>query len=369
MKRQIAALLDSSPTPQLDADCILQWILRCDKTQLLLRRNDSLTPAQIAAAQEAAATRRTGFPIAYITGSKAFFGNDFYVTPAVLIPKPDTELLVEQTIAAVRAAQAARPQQKIAVCDMCAGSGCVGISVLRALGGGISLTLVDVSADALQVARTNARRLLSPAVQDDVRFVRSNLFEHVPQTFQVIAANPPYVPHTQAQALLQDGRGEPLLALDGDVTESGGWSGTEDGLALIRRLVPQAYTHLADGGVLLMETGEYNAQETAAYFAQAGIKNIHIEKDLSGQLRNVVGTKSTYPDAIRNEVSSVRNEVSSVRNVVSSGASGYETLRTNNARPRQSSARTKKSVMPSSAKRFLIAAMMCLTVRTSASAT
>lgn len=291
MKRHIAALLDTSPTPQLDADCILQWVLHCDKTQLLLRRDDPLTAAQAAAAQEAAARRRTGLPIAYITGSKAFFGNDFYVTPAVLIPKPDTELLVEQTIAAVRAAHAARPQQKIAVCDMCAGSGCVGISVLCALGGGISLTLVDVSADALQVARTNARRLLAPAVQDDVRFVQSDLFAHVPQVFQVIAANPPYVPHTQARELLRDGRSEPLLALDGDVAENGVWSGTEDGLALIRRLVPQAYTHLADGGMLLVETGEYNARQAAVYFAQAGLKDIYIEKDLSGQLRNVIGRK------------------------------------------------------------------------------
>ncbi|MBD5426570.1 MAG: peptide chain release factor N(5)-glutamine methyltransferase [Treponema sp.] len=291
MKRHIAALLDTSPTPQLDADCILQWILHCDKTQLLLRRNEPLTAAQVAAAQEAAATRRTGFPIAYITGRKAFFGNDFYVTPAVLIPKPDTELLVEQTIVAVRAVQAARPQEKIAVCDMCAGSGCVGISVLCALGGGISLTLVDVSADALQVARTNVRRLLVPAVQDDVRFVQSDLFAHVPQTFQVIAANPPYVPHTQARELLRDGRSEPLLALDGDVTERGEWSGTEDGLALIRRFVLQAYTHLADGGMLLVETGEYNARETAACFAQAGLKDIRIEKDLCGQLRNVIGRK------------------------------------------------------------------------------
>lgn len=294
MKRHIAALLRESPTPQLDADCILQWILRCDKTQLLLRRNDSLTVAQAAAAQEAAARRQTGFPIAYITGSKAFFGNDFYVTPAVLIPKPDTELLVEQAIAAVRSLQAARPQEKIAVCDMCTGSGCVGISVLCALGGGIALTLVDVSADALRVAQTNARRLLAPAVQDDVQFVHSDLFARVPQTFPVIVTNPPYVPHSQARALLQDGRSEPLLALDGDVDESGGWSGTENGLALIRRLVPQAYAHLADGGVLLMETGEYNAQETVACFAQAGLKDIHIEKDLSGQPRTVTGRKSTY---------------------------------------------------------------------------
>ena len=334
-RKEIASTLSpTSPTPQLDADCILQWVLQCDKTQLLLRRNDVLTDTQIAAVQEAVAKRKTGFPIAYITGTK-----EFYVTPAVLIPKPDTELLVEQTIAAVRQKMTAnasdvdsRNHRAISVCDMCAGSGCVGISVVKFLADSadsadrmynaddtdgadktdsvLKLTLVDICEDALAVAKKNAERLLaldsteeknsntgkshlrvSALSARDILFVQSNLFARVPQSFDIIVSNPPYVPHTEARGLLQDGRSEPLLALDGDVTADGDWSGTEDGLALIRRLIPQAYAHLNDDGVLLMETGEYNAEETAKLFFQAGFQNVRIERDLSGQLRNVIGKK------------------------------------------------------------------------------
>ena len=320
--------LPDSPTPDLDAEVLLQFVTGMDKTHLLLNRNTELTAEQEAEFCAALAKRKTGFPIAYITGAKEFFGYDFYVTPAVLIPKPDTELLVEQAIAAVREKQAAHPQQILTVCDMCAGSGCVGLSILRAmadtaladggrvptgdglrhaardghtdgqLGNGTArtlpaLTLVDISKDALAVARTNAARLFSEASasKNQIHFVRSNLFGEVPHTFDVIVTNPPYVPHPQAAALLQDGRSEPLLALDGDVTENGDWSGTEDGLALIKRLVPQAYEHLAPGGVLLMETGEYNAEATAELFARAGLRTVRIERDLSGQLRVVIGRK------------------------------------------------------------------------------
>ena len=351
--RLITELSPTSPSPQLDADCILQWVLDCDRTHLLLRRNELLTEEQAAAVEDALSRRATGFPIAYITGRKEFFGLDFFVTPAVLIPKPDTELLVEQTIAAVRekcrGAASGAAGKKIRVCDMCTGSGCVGISVLRALteddvilsgaeessrqarnGNGtaedkdsaarteISLTLVDISEDALSVAKKNAERLLherekrrgctqmdadgtsvlrkssadSSTYSSTISFVRSNLFERVPGQFDFIVTNPPYVPHTEAQALLRDGRSEPLLALDGDVTEDGGWSGTEDGLALIRRLVPDAYAHLVSGGMLLMETGEYNAEETAELFARAGFCDIRIERDLSGQMRDVIGRKA-----------------------------------------------------------------------------
>ena len=317
-KKNLSAKLSStSPTPQLDADCILQWVLNCDKTHLLLRRNDVLTAEQIDAVNDALDLRATGFPIAYITGTKEFFGYDFFVTPAVLIPKPDTELLVEQALVAVREKLAevscandfeclpdwragntlpCHNRKTISICDMCTGSGCIGLSILKTLAGelrsamtDISLTLVDISAEALDVARKNAERLL-PEIST-IQSAQSNLFERVSAQFDIIVTNPPYVPHTEAKALLKDGRNEPLLALDGDVTKDGDWSGTEDGLSLIRRLVPEAYSHLVQGGVLLMETGEYNAQTTAELFAEADFTNIRIERDLNGQMRNVIGEK------------------------------------------------------------------------------
>lgn len=300
-KKIVADLTPCSPSPQLDADCILQWIFDCDRTRLLLRRNDMLSDVQEKAVSEALEKRKTGFPIAYITGKKEFFGLDFYVTPAVLIPKPDTEILVEKAIEAILEKQAARPGQILTICDMCTGSGCVGLSILHSLEEINSsrniprenlphLTCADISREALSIAETNASRLL-PARLDRIRFVQSNLFEQIPHTFDIIVTNPPYVPHTEALSLLQDGRSEPLLALDGDVTDSGDWSGSEDGLSLIRRLVPQAVSKLAPRGILLMETGEYNAEETAGLFSQAGLHRVRIERDLSGQMRDVIGEK------------------------------------------------------------------------------
>ena len=122
-------------------------------------------------------------------------------------------------------------------------------------------------------------------------FVQSNLFENIPHSFDLIVTNPPYVPHAESLELLKDGRSEPLLALDGDVTENGEYAHTEDGLSLIRRLVPQCYEHLNRNGVLIMETGEYNAEETAELFKSAGFRTVRIEYDMNEMMRDVVGVK------------------------------------------------------------------------------
>ena len=347
--------LTSSPTPELDTAVLLQHITGFDKTHLLLNRDFELSSEQESDFLAAIEKRKTGFPIAYITGHKEFFGYDFYVTPDVLIPKPDTELLVELALDALEDKFRAKPDAIPTVCDMCTGSGCVGLSIAKTLsdkasekkettdytdytagckcdvsedfrecGGAensrsLSLTLVDISEKALEVARTNAERLLgrdersnvpsqtahcslltphfslltpnSSLLTPHLSFVQSNLFENVLPTFDLIVTNPPYVPHSESVELLKDGRSEPLLALDGDVNEAGESSGSDDGLALIRRLVPQCYQHLNRNGVLIMETGEYNAEATAELFKEAGFRNIHIEYDMNEMMRDVVGVK------------------------------------------------------------------------------
>ena len=322
--------LTSSPSPELDTAVLLQHITGFDKTHLLLNRDFCLTAEQEAEFLSAIERRKTGFPVAYITGHKEFFGLDFYVTPDVLIPKPDTELLVELALDALEDKFRAKPEAIPTVCDMCTGSGCVGLSIAKTLsdkasekkettdytdgtagcecGGAedsrsLSLTLVDISEKALEVARTNAERLLGRDERSNVpkrnfqlstfnfHLIHSNLFENVLPTFDLIVTNPPYVPHSESVELLKDGRSEPLLALDGDVNEAGESSGSDDGLALIRRLVPQCYEHLNRNGVLIMETGEYNAEATAELFKQAGFRNVKIEYDMNEMMRDVVGVK------------------------------------------------------------------------------
>ena len=312
--------LPSSPTPVLDTEVLLQHITGFDKTHLLLNRDFELTAEQESLFKKAIGKRKTGFPVAYITGHKEFFGLDFYVTPDVLIPKPDTELLVELALDALedkfRTYEDGQNQYGNfipTICDMCTGSGCVGLSIAKTLPDKqFSISLVDISEKALEVAKMNAKNLFAKknpphelAKNSDygkndtnpnfsrltLNFIRSNLFENIPHSFDLIVTNPPYVPHKESLELLRDGRREPLLALDGDVSETGDFSNTNDGLALIRRLVPQCYEHLNRNGVLIMETGEYNAEETAELFTQAGFRSVKIEYDMNEMMRDVMGVK------------------------------------------------------------------------------
>ena len=279
-----------SPTPDLDINCILCSILNVDKTYLLTHFQNELTETQLENLASAVSKRRTGLPIAYITGVKEFYGREFCVTPAVLIPKPDTEILVER--AAEIVLQSGRA---VKLCDMCAGSGCVGLSVFLAVKEKQqtdlckieSVCLADISTAALEIAKLNAKRLLHDEDKARFSFIKTDLFAGITGTFDLICTNPPYIPHGEAASLLEDGRNEPLLALDGDAHADGTVSESGDGLAVIRRLVPAAFKRLNGGGTLLMECGEYNAQKAADLCREAGFSSVRIHKDLAGQMRLV----------------------------------------------------------------------------------
>lgn len=301
-KDGIARIKSKSPSPQLDLEVLMQYALNCDRTHLLLHANDSLPQDKEKWLNEALEKRITGLPVAYITGHKEFYGFDFLVSPSVLIPKPDTEILVERALDLIIEKMEARPNQLFTICDMCTGSGCIGLSVMKSLmelhkiplGQLPKITLIDISPAALVIAEKNIEHLNLP--RDMFRIVRSNLFEQFSQaggwTFDLILTNPPYIPHTMVDQLLQDGRNEPRLALDGDVSLTGTPAYTiegdkaDDGLEIIRNLIPQAKTHLSPKGLILMETGEYNAKAAACIAQDHGFKT-QIHKDLEGQLRLV----------------------------------------------------------------------------------
>lgn len=299
----IKALSDTSPSPQLDVQVLLEHALGLSKTELLLHRDKPILEEKLTWLQCAVNNRKTGLPIAYITGHKEFYGYDFIVSPAVLIPKPDTEILVERAIDVIIEKMDAHPNQILTICDMCTGSGCIALAVLKTLidvhkipySNLPSFTLVDISADALEIAQKNASLLVSE-YPDKLHFVRSNLFEQFSMaggySYDLILTNPPYIPHSMVNELLQDGRNEPRLALDGDVTLTGDAAYTidgdlaDDGLEIIRNLIPQAKFHLAPLGIILMETGEYNAKAAALIAENYGFKT-RIHTDLEGQLRVV----------------------------------------------------------------------------------
>lgn len=331
-------------TPALDADCLLAHVLGKDRSFLLAHDEIELSAAQERAFFNAVNRRATGVPVAYITGHKEFFGFDFKVTPDVLIPKPDTELLVERALCELKRLTAQRSfsadmaaitdtpgdtdskngfgstafdtgadtntdsanaaDNALYAADVCTGSGCVALSVLASLYGTaqtesknneqrfsgfappVFFTASDISKKALKIARINAHNLLLPQKAHSIRFVRADLLDFPHSPFDLIVSNPPYVPSAAAAQLLQDGRSEPLLALDGG----------RDGLDLIRRLVVQAFGALKSGGVLLLETGEYNARQTAELMTKAGFTDIVTYNDLSGMPRVTRGRKRDNDD-------------------------------------------------------------------------
>ena len=286
----------------LDADVLLQHFLNKPRAWLFAHDDADISPIRetFCAAVE---RRSTGLPIAYITGEKVFWGLSFKVSPDVLIPKPDTELLVERSLAVIKEkAEALRPpEQTLYLLDPCTGSGCVAISILYTLEAegirNIVCVAVDISPAALAIARLNAERLLSAEAQRRLCFIEGDM-RSLPETiarvreslspssllpnilrFDLIAANPPYVPSALTQELLKDGRNEPALALDGG----------SDGLDFIRILTNNIRTVLNGGGVLLSEVGEYHAHAARRLFENAGFSNVRIRQDLAGQDRLIEG--------------------------------------------------------------------------------
>ncbi len=307
-----------SPTPALDADCILCNILHTNRSFLLAHDDKALSSSKQKTFFKQIAQRAEGLPVAYIVGHKEFFGFDFCVSPAVLIPKPDTELLVELALAeiekrvaelkesangstenctGIKQAHGGEPQLYIA--DVCTGSGCVILSILKTLEQKHTALLQnirlvcrasDISEAALYIARKNATRVLGGSAIEKPRFFCADLLGFGPPAgrvsenrYDIIVSNPPYVPSGVAVELLRDGRNEPLLALDGG----------KDGTDIIRRLITQSYRALKAGGVLLLETGEYNAADTRQALTKAGFSDIITFEDLLG-LPRVTRARKQY---------------------------------------------------------------------------
>jgi release factor glutamine methyltransferase len=285
-RRETISQLVSSPTPALDTDVILEYITGKSKSYFISHCDDMLTGQQLAALHDAVSLRQTGLPVAYITGHREFYGLDFCVTRDVLIPKPDTELMVEHVLAYLSG------RSGIRAADVCTGSGCIGVSVMHESHSLASLAMTDISAAALDIARKNAARLLTPEQNSAVSFVQGDLLDAVPAdaVFDLVLSNPPYIPSDEVTELLKDGRSEPRLALDGDPAHAAENRG--DGLAVVRRLIPQAYRHLSQGGMLMIETGEYNEEAAAELMKNAGFAQVTPYRDLAGLLRLTTGIKN-----------------------------------------------------------------------------
>ncbi len=257
-------------SPRLDAEVLLAFAVGATRVQLVVDRDRTLTEGELARFRELVKRRRAREPVAYLVGAREFYGRTFLVDRRVLVPRPDTETLVD--VALRRTAERSMSMRAL---DLCTGSGCVGITLARERPTS-RVHATDSSESALAVARANALRLGAY----NVSAAPADLFAGLDTTcrFDVIVANPPYIPHDEIAGLAPDVRDyEPRAALDGGAS----------GLDLVRRIVTDAPRYLARGGTLAIELGAGQASEAARLFASRGFARVTATRDY-GRIERVV---------------------------------------------------------------------------------
>ncbi|MCE9668212.1 peptide chain release factor N(5)-glutamine methyltransferase [Myxococcus stipitatus] len=265
-KRQVDA-------PRLTAEILLSHVLKTGRVRLYVDLDRPLSKEELGAFRALIERRLSGEPTQYLTGTKEFYNRPFKVDARVLIPRPETELLVE---ACLRALPKDAPARAL---DVCTGSGCIAISLAaeRPL---LSVTATDLSEGACALARENAEAL---QVADRVTVLPGDLFAPLPPDalFQVVVSNPPYIASDEIPGLSAEVRREPKLALDGGA----------DGLLALRRVVSGARKVLAPGGLLALEMGETQGPAVLELLRAAGYEDARVEKDLERRERMAFGTQ------------------------------------------------------------------------------
>jgi release factor glutamine methyltransferase len=274
-------------TFSLDASLLLAGVTGLSRASLLARGEQPLADKIVGQFRELIARRLSGLSVAYIVGRKEFYGLEFTVTDDVLVPRPDTETLVEAAIHIFRQADSAedRPRR---VLDLCTGSGAVAIALKHELPE-LDMWAADMSQAALDVAQANAARLL-PAHGTPIHFragdgfaaltpAGENFSQKQNQLFSLIVSNPPYIPSWEIDGLAPEVRREPRLALDGGA----------DGLDIIRAIIAGAPGFLYPGGVLLLEADPRQMDDIAALLERSGFYDTRTYPDLAGRPRVIGG--------------------------------------------------------------------------------
>lgn len=264
-------LTSHSDSPLLDAEVLLGFVLEKPRTYLRAWCDNTLTEQQQAAFETLIKQRQRGTPIAYLTGTREFWSRDFMVTPDVLIPRPDTELLIELSLELIPKNQA------VNLIDLGTGSGVIAVT-LAAERPNAQVTAVDACLAALTVAKHNARH----HQLTNVEFYQSNWFTNVPKSlFDLVISNPPYIDPEDEHLQQGDVRFEPKIALIAD----------NQGLSDIQIIADKARSYLKPGGHLLIEHGYNQAPQVQAIFNALAYDKVKSYQDLSGQPRVTHGQK------------------------------------------------------------------------------
>lgn len=260
----------------LDAEVLLSHILSFSRVQLFTNSKDKLLEEQEIKFKEYIYKRLQGMPIQYLTNEQEFMSLPLYVDESVLIPRQDTEILVETALNLIN------KEKETRILDLCTGSGCIGISMAY-YAPYSNIIGIDISDSALKVAEYNAK---INGVNDRISFVKSNLFNEVPNSLKgkldMIISNPPYIPTKDIKMLMKEVREhEPSIALDGG----------QDGLDFYKLIIKDGKEYLKSGAILIFEIGYNQGKIVSQVLKSSGFKEVEIKKDLAGLDRVVFGIK------------------------------------------------------------------------------
>ena len=256
----------------LDARLLLEAVCGTDRNDLLVHGEQPVEPETEEKYFDWIGKRAGRIPLQQLTGEQDFMGLTFAVNEHVLIPRQDTEILVEEVLKELH--------DRMRILDMCTGSGCILLSLLHYSNDCEGLG-VDLSAEALEVAGQNVLKVLTPEKAEHAHFLQSDLFEKVEGKFEIIVSNPPYIASAEVEKLMPEVRDhEPRMALDG----------TEDGLHFYRRIIKEAGKHLVNSGMLFFVIGYDQGQAVSELMRTQGYREVQVVQDYAGLDRVVLGT-------------------------------------------------------------------------------
>ncbi len=261
-------LKENVETYELDARLLLEYILEKDRVYILLHKDEVMSEDIIEKYKLLIEKRKTNYPLQYIIKTQWFMDLLFTVSEDVLIPRSDTENLVLEVIEKIK-------ENNYKSClDLCTGSGAIGISIKKYTD--VKVMLSDISDKALEIANINARKN-----DVDVKIIKSDLFENIEGTFDVIVSNPPYIPSEDIKELQKEVLFEPHIALDGGIS----------GYDFYEQIINNANNYLNENGLLAVEIGYNQGDDVKSLFLENNFKNIRVIKDLQGLSRVVLGKK------------------------------------------------------------------------------
>ena len=259
---------------------LLKYLLKVEDSYLVIYQDDNVDQKIEEEFHKGINLLKTGKPIQYITNDQEFMKMNFYVDQNVLIPQPDTEILVEEIIDICRKRRPRRSEnyQTYKILDLCTGSGAIGISIAKYIENS-KITMSDISSKALKIAKKNA---IKNHVEDKCELIQSDMFENINDQFDIIVSNPPYIKTGVIKTLNKEVRNEPIIALDGG----------QDGLKFYKLIIEQAYQYLNKNGILALEIGYDQREEVVKLLKESGkYQNIYSKKDLADNNRIIVCNK------------------------------------------------------------------------------